>query len=332
MTPRRRMLAALFGGRVDRPAVASATSVATVDLMAATGAFFPQAHTDGEIMARLAMAAHEILGYDAVAPYFSVHAESAALGCEMEWGTPEDMPVEKSHPWRDPEQVYLPADFLERPSIRAVLDAIRLLRRNYGERVAIVGKVMGPWTLSYHMHGVQDFLMETITDPARVRGFLDRLKEISVLFAVAQVRAGADVICVADHATGDLVSPRTYRDFLLPYHQELAQRIAAPTVLHICGNTYDRLDYICRSGFDAFHFDSRVDAKAAVDRVAGRISLMGNVNNPTVLYTGTPEMAAERARAAKAAGVNIIGPECAVPLKTPVANLRAIADAVAGGC
>jgi MtaA/CmuA family methyltransferase len=330
MTPKRRFLSSLLGGRTDRPSVASVTSVANVEQMELTGAFFPDVHLDGLKMARLAAAAYEILGYDAVMPYFSVQAEAAALGCEVDWGDIENMPVERSHPWSEPEQVCIPADFLDAPSIVAVLDAIRILRHEYGDRVAVVGKVMGPWTLSYHLHGVQDFLAETILDPAKVRGFLDRLKEVTVLFGRAQIRAGADALCIADHATGDLVGPWTYRDFLLPYHQELTQRLGCPTVLHICGNTLDRMDYICRSGFDCFHFDSKVDARDAVEAVHGRISLMGNVNNPELLLHGTPAEVTTAARYAMEAGVRIIGPECAIPLRTPLENLKAVGQGVVG--
>ncbi len=329
MTPKRRFLAGILGGRVDRPPVGSVTSVANVEQMQLTGAFFPDVHLDGEKTARLAAGAHEILGYDAIMPYFSVQAEAAALGCVMSWGDIENMPVNRSSPWSEPDQVQIPRDFLQRPSIKAVLDAIRILRSRYGEHVAIVGKVMGPWTLSYHMHGLQDFLMETITEPDKVRRFLDRLKEVTVLFATAQIEAGADVICLADHATGDLVSAKMYRDFLLPIHQELTQRIGCPIVLHICGKTLSRMGYICESGFDCFHFDSKVDAFDAVKEIGGRISLMGNVNNPETLLRGTPEQVAEKARYALEAGVQVIGPECAIPLQTPLENLKAITRAVA---
>ncbi len=47
MTPKRRFLAGIMGGRVDRTPVGSPTSVATVDQMEMTGAFFPDVHTDG---------------------------------------------------------------------------------------------------------------------------------------------------------------------------------------------------------------------------------------------------------------------------------------------
>ena len=330
MTPKRRFLAGLLGGRVDRPPVGSVTSVANVEQMEMTGAFFPDVHLDGAKMARLAAGAHDILGYDAIMPYFSVQAEAAALGCEVDWGDVENMPVERSHPWTEPEQVKIPDDFLEKPSIAAVLDAIRILRHEYGHRVAIVGKVMGPWTLSYHLHGIQDFLAETLLDPDKVRGFLDKLQEITVLFGLAQIRAGADVLCLADHATGDLVGPWTYRDFLLPYHQELTQRLGCPTVLHICGNTLDRMGTICEAGFDCFHFDSKVNAQDAVKRIGGAMSLMGNVNNPEDLLHGTPSQVAERTRYAIAARVDVIGPECAIPLRTPLENLQVIARVAKG--
>jgi MtaA/CmuA family methyltransferase len=329
MTPRARFLAGVLNRPVDRTPVGVVTSVANVEQMEITGAYFPDVHLDGVKMAVLAAGAHTILGYDAIMPYFSVAAEAAALGCEVDWGDRENMPAVRTSPCEDPRQVVIPPDLLEQPPLRAVLDALRILRAQYGDRVAIIGKVMGPWTLAYHLHGVQQFLLETLTDPGRVRGFMDALKEVTILFGRAQIAAGADVLCVADHATGDLISARMYREFLLPTHREITARLGCPTVLHICGNTLDRMDDICTSGFDCFHFESRVDARAAVQRVANRIALMGNVNNPEVLLNGTPEQAAAQARYARDAGVRIIGPECAVPLITPTANLTAIETAVA---
>lgn len=330
MTPRERFLAALTGGRPDCVPVASPTSVATVAQMEALGAWFPQVHQDGEGMAILAAGAHDLLGYDAVMPVFSVVQEAAALGCEMDWGTRERMPTVCRPLWAEPGEVAIPADFTDRPPIAAALTALRRLRRTHGERVALIGKVMGPWTLAYHVHGIQDFLAETLLEPEKVRGFLDRLKAVTLLFGRAQIAAGADALCLADHATGDLVRGAMYREFLQPIHRELTQAFACPTILHICGDTLDRIGFIAEAGFAAFHFDSKVDARRAV-QAAGRMPLVGNVNNPETLLRGTEEDVAREARYALEAGVRVIGPECAVPLATPLANLRAIRGAVRPG-
>lgn len=328
MTPKRRFLSSILGGRTDRPAVGSVTSVANIEQMERTGAYFPDVHLDAEKMARLAAGAYEILGYDAIMPYFGIQAEAAALGAEVDWGDIENMPVNVTHPWTAPEEVQIPSDFLEKPSIAAVLEAIRILRHKYGPTVAVIGKVMGPWTLAYHMHGLQEFLLETIAEPDKVRQFLIRLEEITVRFGRAQIQAGADALCIADHATGDLVGPWTYRDFLLPIHIQLTQRLGCPLILHICGNTLDRLGLICASGFDAFHFDSKVDAQAAANEVAGRISLVGNINNTQVLLNGSTEQVDEKTRYALEAGIQVIGPECAIPLRTPLENLKQITRSV----
>lgn len=331
MTSRERFLAGIRGGRIDRTPVGSPTSVATAEQMELTGSFFPAAHLDGAAMAKLAAGAHEILGYDAIMPIFSVTQEAAALGCEMDWGALDTMPVAKTHPWSEPHHVQIPEDFLERPPIKATLDAIQILRRGYGDRVAIVGKVMGPWTLSYHLRGVQEFLMETLLEPEKVRAFLDRLKAVPLLFGKAQIAAGADMLCLADHATGDLVRGTMYRDFLQPIHQELVRELGCPVVLHICGDTLDRIGFIADAGFAAFHFDSKVDAKDAV-QAAGRMALVGNVNNTELLLRGTPETVAQHARYAVEAGVRVLAPECAIPLRTPLENLKALHRAVRQYC
>ena len=75
----------------------------------------------------------------------------------------------------------------------------------------------------------------------------------------------------------------------------------------------------------------QVDAKMAVQKVGHLMSLVGNVNNPQVLYQGTPEDVRKQVRYAVEAGISIIGPECAIPLSTPLENLRAIVEAAAEG-
>ncbi len=332
LSPKRRFMSALFGGRKGaRPPVGNPTSVVTMELMEKTGIFFPRAHLDAGQMAELAAAGHEILGFDSIMPEFSVQQEAAALGCEMDWGGPSMMPDAKTHPFQRVEDLKIPENILEKPSMRVVLDALSILRRGYGDEVAIIGKVMGPWTISYHMAGTENFLLWSAVEPDKVHRFLEALKEVSVLFAKAQFRAGADVVVLADHATGDLVSPKTYAQFLLPVHKELVQRIGGPLILHICGNCADRLRMFVEAGFDGYHFEWQVDAREAVKVVNREMSLVGNVNNPTVLLRGTPEVVHQQVRYSVQAGVDIIAPECAVPLQTPLRNLRAIVEAAQEG-
>lgn len=329
MNPKERVLSALERKKLDRPAVINPTSIATVECMEVSGAYAPEVHINSEKMARLAATGYEIIGFDTISPYFSVQQEAAAMGCDMNWGSIDSMPDIKTNPYNDPDEIEIPADFLDQQATSAVIEALRMLKKNYGDHVCLVGKVMGPWTLSYHMYGVQKFLMDTIKNPDKVRRFLDKLKEVTVLFADAQIKAGADVITLADHLTGDLAGPNAYRDFLLPLHQELTKRIESPVVLHICGRTTDRMSYIAQAGFDAFHFDSKNDLQEAT-KIAEEEGLLltGDINNPDILYDGSVEDVRSDVKDALEAGVTLISPECAIPLRTPNANLQAIVETV----
>lgn len=332
MTPRERFLAALRRQPTDRPCVGNCVSAATIELMDASGFSFPEAHLNPAVMAGLAATSYEVLGYDTIAPYFSVQHEAAALGCAVDWGRRDMMPDAATHPWRVADDIVIPDDLLAREPMQVILNALRLLKQRYGDEVALVGKVFGPWTLAYHLFGVQQFLMMTLDDPAQVSVILERLLPVPLLFAEAQREAGADAVTLADHATGDLVSAKMYEELLWPLHRRLADEChhhghGLPLILHICGNTADRLDLIARTGLDCFHFESKVPAKLARETVGDRIALMGNLNNPELLLRGTPEQVRQAAREAHGAGVDIIAPECAVPLTTPTANLKAIAEA-----
>ena len=330
MKPRDRVLSALAGRPVDRAPVSNPTNVVTVELMDLMDAPFPDANRNPELNAALAATGYTELGFDSVMPYFTIIQESSALGCDMQWEQKDNWPtVRMTRPiWKGPEDVHIPSGFLEHQDTAAITGSIEILKREIGDEVAIIGKTMGPWTLAYHVFGVEPFLLMTIDDPDMTMRCLDRLKEISVLFGDAQIAAGADALTFPDHATGDLVSGEYYRRFLLELHQEMAERLACPLILHICGATLDRLDYIAQNKMACFHFDSKNDPQEAADIAAGRIGLVGNINNPQTLYSRGPEEVRAEVYRCMDAGVTMIAPECAVPLATKLENLLEIPRAV----
>ncbi|NQU13321.1 MAG: MtaA/CmuA family methyltransferase [Desulfobacteraceae bacterium] len=332
-TPYNLIMSALYGGRKgERPPVGNPTSIACHGLMDACGVSFPEAHLEPQAMAELALAGHEVIGFDTVMPEYSVDQEAAALGCKMDWGDRDRMPDAKNSPHEDFSDIEVPEDFLERPAMRVVLDALSILRRHVGGEAAIIGKVMGPWTLSYHMAGTQNFLLQIgMEEKGKVVKMLRQLMSATIASARAQFQAGADVVVLADHATGNLVGSYTYKEYLLPIHQELTAAIKGPLILHVCGNCMDRLELFADAGFDGYHFEWQVDAKAAVEKIGNRVCMVGNINNPQTLYLGTPEDVHKQVRYAIDAGVDIIGPECAIPLATPLENLKAIVSAAHEG-
>jgi len=302
------------------------TSIVCQELMQHLGVYFPDAHLDPEAMAALAMVGHTVLGFDVVMPLFSVCHEAAAMGCNVNWGGADAMPESGKPIFADVDDIRIPADLLKRPGCAVPLEAISLLKRRLGDDAAVCGKVFGPWTQSYHYFGVEDFLIGTLDDPGKTHRILEKLMPVTIAFASAQVEAGADCILLADHATRDLCSPRAYEEFLAPLHAQLAEQIPVPVILHICGNTQDRIGMIARTGLDGFHWDTKTAAPREVRALAGqRLSLMGGISNFTLLRA-TPEQVIAEAIDAARADIDIVGPECAIPLATPLENLKAVAS------
>jgi MtaA/CmuA family methyltransferase len=326
MTPRRRFLSAVTGGRVDKVPAATLSSVVTLDGMDLVDAHFPEAHLDAEMMARLAATAHEQLDLDTVMPVFHSQLEASALDADTWWGERDNWPAPKSHVLTDPEDFRIPNDYLNRPSFEAALGAIRLLRLRYPD-VGVVGKVYGAWSVGFQLVGIENWLMMTITEPDKIHRFLEVLLPASLMSARAQFEAGADVVMWCDHANRELVSPETYVDFLLDMHREIATEIGGPSILHCCGETTDRIEYFAEAGWDTFHFESQVDAYEAKKIVGDRMSLMGNLNNSEILFSGDYDSAYEASMKVLEAGIDGLAPEGSVPLSTKMATLRALADA-----
>ena len=185
MTPRRRFLSAMFRGRVDKVPACTLSSVVTLEMMDAVDAAFPEAHLDAEKMARLAATSHEILGMDTIMPVFHSQLEAAALDAETEWAEKDNWPSTSAPTVDDPDQVRIPGDFLQRPTLATATGAISLLRKRYPD-VGIVGKVYGPWSVGYALVGIENFLIDVMLDPDKIKRYLDKILPACLLSARAQ--------------------------------------------------------------------------------------------------------------------------------------------------
>ncbi len=329
MNGRQRFLKAVRGECSDGPSVGTVTSLANVEAMEQCGAAFPDVHLDAHGMAKLAAFVSVETGFDAMPPVFSVAHEAAALGADVDWGKRDQMPWIKEPLWREPHDICVRDDFEAHPAMAAILEALRMLKDRYGTDHAIIGKAFGPWSLSYHMFGIEKVLTMTMDDPDKLKRILRKLSEVSLRSALAQVTAGADVLCLGDHCSADMCSPDAYLQFLYPLHQLIAREVPCPVVLHMCGDTSDRIQFFAQTGFSCFHYDTRVPAVKAVELAGGRISLMGGVSNVESLLAADQGRILSDVKGAIDAGTNIVGPECAIPLGTKMRDLAHVRHAVA---
>ncbi|SMP62534.1 [methyl-Co(III) methanol-specific corrinoid protein]:coenzyme M methyltransferase [Sphaerochaeta associata] len=328
MNSRERVFAAIKGKDFDVYPAITPTSVATLEGMKASNAYFPAAHTHPMQMADLAAVGYEVFGFDSIAPYFSVHLEAAALGAKVDFSDPNTTPFVTQRPMNKIDDFSLPPNFLAKQEFQALLKTISILKSRYKQSVPIIGKVIGPWTLAYNLYGVENLILDTILEPAKTQALITELSSIPLAFALAQFDAGADMITWAEHATSDLVSPQIYERFLFPVHKKAANiiQVHGPLILHICGNVMDRLSLIANTGIKLFHIDSRNPLKEALKIAGSSLILTGAINNPVSLVQGTPYSITQEVIRTFREGISLVSPECALPTNVPTQNLRAITE------
>jgi uroporphyrinogen decarboxylase len=120
-----------------------------------------------------------------------------------------------------------------------------------------------------------------------------------IVYAVAIISAGADIVFVSDPASsGDAISKKQYEEWGAPFTKRLVnmiKRSGVKAILHICGNTTDRLEIMADTGVDCLSLDGMVDFEQARKILGPKFCLMGNVDT-TILAMGNSKDVEEKAK------------------------------------
>lgn len=216
------------------------------------------------------------------------------------------------------------------------VEAVRLMRQRAGNDVPVVGWVEGAMAEACDLMDMQHVFMNLLDEPEAMHQLLDICTEQGILFAKAQIEAGAHIMGIGDSAAS-LIGPRLYEEFVLPYQQRIIREIHAlgiPVKLHICGNIGPVMQLVAQTGADMVDCDFMVDMDRAADTLPQGTCICGNFNPVEVMLQGTPETVKAEVRRCKALGKrnnNFIAPGCEVPKDTPPENMLALLAALKEG-
>lgn len=196
--------------------------------------------------------------------------------------------------------------------LRYVMDAVRLIKRELGERLPLIGFSGSPWTLATYMveggssrefRRIKALLYE---EPHLLHRLLACLAEAVAVYLHAQIEAGVDAIMVFD-TWGGILTKDQYREFSLAYARDVLERIGLrqggrlpPSILFTKGGGL-WLEDMAGSGYSALGLDWTVDIGSARRRVGERVALQGNLD-PQALYAAPAKIRSEVARILEAYG------------------------------
>lgn len=212
------------------------------------------------------------------------------------------------------------------------IHAIELYKKEAGNHFSILGWVEGAFAEASDLRGLSEIMEDLCDEPEAVQELLSICCEQAIACAKEQIRAGADFIGVGD-AAASLVSPKTYRELILPYQQKLFQEIhkeGGKVKLHICGNINHLIDDIVVSGADIIDIDHMVDFERCIEKFKGHACLNGNFDPVGVVFQGSPELIKQEVKKCLnlADETTFISAGCEIPKDTPIENLKAVDEAL----
>ena len=197
--------------------------------------------------------------------------------------------------------------------LRYVMDAVRLIRRELGGRVPLIGFSGSPWTLACYMvegGGSANFSKikaMAFSEPGLLHRILEVTTDAVIAYLSAQRAAGAQALQVFD-TWGGVLAPHHYREFSLPYLARIAAELPrgegaqrTPLILFGKGNA-PYLEELAATGTEGLGVDWLVSLEEARRRTGGRIALQGNLD-PATLYASPEGIRTEVKRVLDSYGV-----------------------------
>jgi len=224
-----------------------------------------------------------------------------------------------------------------------VLDAIRMLRRELGGAVPLIGFAGAPFTMATYLvegHGTKQFAeikRLLFTDPGTAHALLSKCADTVARYLAAQVDAGAQAAMLFD-TWASLLAPADYRQFALPYVGRVfaaVQRVASTAGrdvprIYYAGNASGWLDACAATEATVIGLDWRLDLDRARAGLGEELAVQGNLD-PTVLLGSTEAIKSRAADIIRRAGPtgHIFNLGHGILPDTPPDHARYLIDAVA---
>jgi uroporphyrinogen decarboxylase len=175
------------------------------------------------------------------------------------------------------------------------LEVARNIMKVLGKEVTIRGALSGPFSLAAHLAEPENLFMLTFTQPDLVHELLSFACEVIKRYGQAFIELGCGVVVFDSQASPDLLSPKMYREFVLPKTRALIEhfhRLGARNVpLIIGGDTTKMLDEYLETGANNVLCDAKADAKEFLQKCsAARRAFRRNMDSTDFLTISSEDV------------------------------------------
>ncbi|MCL5024025.1 MAG: MtaA/CmuA family methyltransferase [Nitrospirae bacterium] len=334
MTPKERVLKFLKGEKVDRPPIFSGMGNVIKPVLDKYGIVFSRVHRDSELMARAAAGMYREFGYECAVVPFDLGVEAEALGAKMNFYDEVEgllYPTVSEKSVKDVNDVGIPGDLEHAGRIPVVTGAIKALRRELGDKVAIGTYLLGPFTLAGQVKELDELFEESFLEPEKTNRLLERLSDFIVRVSRIYRDAGADYITLREMGgTSDVMSPKSFRSLIKPHLIRILSEMSRPSILHICGDTNSIITDMAECGADAISVDQKNCMADTRQKLGAGAIILGNFDPIKVLHKGEMQDVGPAVLDSLKGGASAVWPGCDLWPEVPKENMEALINALKG--
>lgn len=293
---------------------------------------FAHVHGNAREMADSAATSHTLYGFDCVVVPYDLGVEAEALGAKLNTYSESDdllYPTLREKTVEGAADILVPDDLEQAGRIPVVCEAIRLLKAELGDSVAVGTYVLGPFVLAGQIMDLNKLLKMSLRQPNEIDEMLTILSKVIIDVAGIYKQAGADYITIREMgSSADILSPRIFRKLIKSHLINIFQNIESPRVLHICGNTNAIVADMVECGADAISIDQKNDLAETRRKLGPDALVLGNIDPYNVLVLGEPDDVQASVRESVANGASAVWPGCDVWPDAPAENMRTFVKAI----
>ena len=189
---------------------------------------------------------------------------------------------------------------LKNKYIKQVKKTFRRVNKKYKDKIFVTAAnhYMGVWDSMWQGMGMEYFARNFRKNPKFIRDIHETITDFNIALNNAFIDSGCEVFLEdGDLAfkNGPMMSPKYYKEFILPNYQRLVENTherGAKHILHSDGNLMKIMDLIVECGFDGLHSmepTAGMDIGVMKQKFGDQLCLLGNIDVAETLFDGTKE-------------------------------------------
>lgn len=300
----------------------------TVELMEKEKVWWPEAHINPKVMAKLAESVYLNNLFDNIGVPSCMTVEAESMGAKVDLGSISIEPrvieyaINSVKEWNKLENINIDSG-----RVKVVLDALKIIKSNKSG-AAIIGNLTGPISVASSLVEAIQFYKDLHKNPKDSKKIMEIVTDNLILFGKAQIEAGAEFITISDPSgTGEILGPNLFKKYALPYLNRICRELkplCKGIIVHICGQLKSIYEELLQLECDVISVDAVVNLKQLKKRLPNKI-IMGNVST-FALASGNKKIIHKLCENCIENGTNILSPACGLGTTTKIDSIKIIME------